>query len=331
MLSKIKKFLKQNIGSLILPYLPWQFCDFGFSGRVIIEPTNACNLRCPLCPTSIAQRVKGFLSFENFQKIVDDIPNLKSINFGWSGEPLLNKDIFEMVKYAHDKGIETGISTNTVFLNQYTDEALNSGLDDLIVCLDGASKETHEKYRVGSDFESIKKNIRDFCEEKRKRGLSKPRVTLQSLLTKFNEHETQAIIDLARNLGVNRLDFKTLSLGSSVALEQKIERAKEFLPSDRNSRYLIKNGKTVLKSRPKICSWLRQSVILWNGDITTCCYDFEGKLVVANIFRDGGFRKIWKSEKYKKYRKKIIREEFDLCKNCSRTDEYTKSIFYENN
>ena len=330
MFNKIKKFLKQNIGSLILPYLPWQFCDFGFSGRVIIEPTNACNLRCPLCPTSELKRIKGFLPLENFKKIVDDIPALKSINFGWSGEPLLNKDIFKMVKYASSKGIETGISTNTIFLNQYIDEALNSGLDDLIVCLDGASKETHEKYRIGSDFESIKNNIQEFCQEKKRRNFKKPRVTLQCLLTKYNEHEVPVIIELAKNLGVNSLDLKTLSLGSGVALTEKIKRAKEFLPSDKYSRYELKDGKTILKSKPKLCSWLRQSVILWNGDVTSCCYDFEGDLKIGNVFKDGGFKKVWKGEKYKKYRRKIIRREFDLCKNCSRTDEYTKRInFYD--
>jgi radical SAM protein with 4Fe4S-binding SPASM domain len=331
MLKQIKTFTKQNLGSVILPHLPWQFCDFGFSGRIIIEPTNYCNLRCPLCPTSTAKRTKGFLAFDDFKKIIDDISGLKSINFGWSGEPLLNKEIFKMVKYASVKGIKTGISTNTTFLNRYIDEALNSGLDTIIVCLDGASKETHEKYRIGSDFELIKNNIKEFCAEKKKRGLAKPHIVLQSLLTKFNEHETSAIMEMARNLGVDSLEFKTLSLGSSIALAEKIKRAKEFLPSAEFSRYDLNGGVPLLKSSPKLCSWLRQSVILWNGDVTTCCYDFEGKMKIGNVFDDGGFDKIWKSEKYKKYRKGILKKEFALCKNCSRTGEYTQRVeFYKN-
>lgn len=325
------KNLKRYFASLILPYLPWQFCDFGFSGRIIIEPTNACNLRCPLCPTSKSKRERGFLSFENFKKIIDNIPNLKSINFGWSGEPLLNKEIFKMVKYAGLMRIRTGISTNTVFLNEYIDEAMKSGLDNLIVCLDGASKKTHEKYRLGSDFDSIKRNIKEFCQEKKRRKLNKPRVVLQCLLTRYNEHEIPAIIELAKDLGVNSLEFKTLSLGSSVATAEKIKRAKEFLPSSDFSRYDLKRGVPVLKSKPKLCSWLRQSVILWNGDVTICCYDFEGDLIVGNVFRDGGFKKVWKSKKYKDYRRKIIRKEFTLCKNCSRTGEYTQRVhFYRN-
>jgi radical SAM protein with 4Fe4S-binding SPASM domain len=331
MFNKIKKSLKQNIGSLILPHLPWQLCDFGFSGRVIIEPTNVCNLRCPLCQTPKMKREKGFLSLENFKKIINDISSLKSINFGWAGEPLLNKEIFKMVKYASSRGIRTSVSTNTVFLNNYIDEALSSGLRTLVVCLDGASKETHEKYRIGSDFESIKRNIKELCQEKKKRKLKNPSIVLQSLLTKYSEHEMPEMIKLAESLGVDSLEFKTLSLGSKASLDEKIKRAKEFLPSAEFSRYDFKEGKPVLKSKPKLCSWLRQTVILWNGDITVCCYDMEGDLVIGNIFKDGGFKKVWKSEKYKKYRRKILRTEFSLCKNCSRTDEYSRTIRFHKN
>ncbi|MFH1575341.1 MAG: radical SAM protein [Candidatus Nealsonbacteria bacterium] len=331
MASKIKKILKQNIGALVLPYLPWRFCDFGFSGRIIIEPTNACNLRCPLCPVSSAKRGKGFLSLENFKKIIDDILDLKSINFGWSGEPLLNKELFEMVKCSSARGIKTIVSTNTVLLNERVDEILASGLDNLIVCLDGASKETHEKYRVGSNFESIKKNIAVFCGAKRERGLKKPYISLQCLLTKYNEHEIPQIIELAKSLGVQELSFKTLSLGSSVSAAEKIKRAEAFLPSGGFSRYNLKNGEQVLKSQPKLCSWLRQAVILWNGDVVPCCYDVEGTLAVGNVFSDGGFKKVRQSEKYKKYRQKIIKKEFALCRNCGRVEEYSQSVkFHEN-
>jgi len=331
MAGKIKKILKQNLGALALPLLPRQFCNFGFSGRVIIEPTNSCNLRCPLCPVSSAKRARGFLSFENFKKILDGAPNLKAINFGWAGEPLLNKDVLQMVKLAGDRGIHTVLSTNTVLLGQKIDEVLDSGLDNLIVCLDGASKETHERYRVGSDFYAVKKNIADFCAAKRKRGLKKPFISLQCLLTKQNKHEIPQIIELARSLGAQELAFKTLSLGSSVSVAEKIKRAEEFLPSNDISRYDFKDGEPVLKSQPKLCSWLRQTVVLWNGDVVPCCYDVEGSLVIGNVFEDGGLKKVWQSEKYKKYRQKIIRKEFALCRNCGRTEEYSQSIkFHEN-
>jgi len=317
MIKSILKSLKQNIGSLTLPYLPWWLCDFGFSRRIIIEPTNACNLRCPICPTPKMKRKKGFLSFENFKKIIDDIPDLKSVSMNFAGEPLLNKDIFKMVKYAEAKNIKILISTNTVFLDRYMDEAFDSGLSNLIVCLDGATKESHERYRVGSSFESVKKNIEEFCREKKRRNLEKPHITLQFLVMRYNEAEIPAIISFAKDLGIDSVDLKTVSLGAHHNMTEKVELAKKFLPSNNFSRYTLKDGKPVLKHRPKLCQWVRRTVILWNGDATCCCYDFEGKLVVGNIFKDGGFKKIWNSSKYKKYRKKILRKEFDLCKNCN--------------
>lgn len=317
MIKPVLKSLKQNIGSLILSYLPWQFCNFGFSGRIIIEPTNICNLRCPMCSTSKMKRKRGFLSFENFKKIIDDISDLKSVSMNFAGEPLLNKDIFKMVKYAEAKNIKILISTNTVFLDRYMDEALDSGLSNLIVCLDGATKESHERYRRGSNFESIKRNIRDFCKEKKRRNFEKPHVILQFLVMKHNEKEIPAIINLAEDLDVDVLELKTLSLGAHHNMDKKVELAKKFLPSEKYSRYIWKDGKPILKYKPKLCHWVRQSVILWNGDVICCCYDFEGELVVGNVFRDGGFKKIWNSNKYKKYRKKILRREFNLCKNCN--------------
>lgn len=328
MARKIIKSLKHNLGGMILPHLPWRFCDFGFSGRIIIEPTNVCNLKCPLCPVSGAKRERGFLSFENFKKIIDDIPNLKFINFGWAGEPLLNKEACKMIKEAHKRGIRSSLSTNTVLLNQYVAEILDSGLDTLFVCLDGASKETHEKYRVGSNFESIKSNIREFCAEKRRRGLKLPEVILQSLLTKDNEKEMSLMIKLAESLGVDGLTFKTLSLGSSASLAERIKRAKEFLPSAHFSRYDLEDGTPVIRSKSKLCHWLKQAVVMWNGDVVPCCYDFEGALTVGNVFKDGGFRKVWQSEKYKKYRQKIIKKEFALCQNCSRTDEDSQGVTF---
>jgi radical SAM protein with 4Fe4S-binding SPASM domain len=317
MFKSVLKNAKQSIGSLILPHLPWQLYDFGFSGRVVIEPTNVCNLRCPMCPTSKLKRARGFLSLNNFKEIVDGISGLKLINMSFAGEPLLNKDTLKMVEYAEKKGIRVIVSTNSVFLGERIDEVLNSGLDTIIVCLDGVTKETHEAYRRGSDFEEVKNNIRMLCAEKKKRGLKKPKITLQFLVMKHNEHEIPAIKLLAKELGVDELSLKSMSLGTHHNTDERVKLGKDFLPSERFSRYKWNRGKPIIKEKPKLCHWVRRSVILWNGDVICCCYDFEGKLVVGNVFRDGGFDKVWRSEKYKKYRKKIIRREFEICKRCN--------------
>lgn len=207
MLKSVKSRLIQEAASLILPHLPSHLYNFGFSGKFIIEPTNACNLKCPLCPTAQAmRREKGFLSLDKFKVIVDGIASFKkSISMNFAGEPLLNKDIFKMARYAEEKGIRTMVSTNTCHLDRYIDEACESNINSIIVCLDGASRETHEYYRVGSNFEKIKDNIRRLCQEKNNRKLAKPNITLQFVVMKHNEHEVEDIIKLARQLGVDNL------------------------------------------------------------------------------------------------------------------------------
>jgi radical SAM protein with 4Fe4S-binding SPASM domain len=194
--------------------------------------------------------------------------------------------------------------------------------------MDGASRETHEYYRVGSNFEEIKENIRRLCQEKRERKLKTPHITLQFVVMKHNEHEVDEIIRLAGSLGVDSLNLKTVSLGSWVEIARKKQLAGVWLPSNEDfSRYEMRNEAPQLKLKPKVCGWLRQSVILWNGDVSMCCYDFNGELVVGNIFEEP-FTRIWKSPKYKKIRKAVVKREPKLCQNCTATMEYGQTIHF---
>ena len=176
--SMLKKIIKKIITPVLrLPSLPESFFYFGFNGRVAIEVTNACNLRCRLCPTwQHMKRKPGFMSLENFKKIIDENKDIfKRINLIFAGEPLLNKDVFKMTAYAEENGVEVLLSTNTtLFDDDKIKELFDSGLSILIVCLDGATKEVHEQYRQGSDFEAVKKNIERICRLKKEKGLEKP-------------------------------------------------------------------------------------------------------------------------------------------------------------
>ncbi len=331
----IKKIIKKIAGVLLkLPFLPARLYYFGFNGRIAIEPTNACNLKCRLCPTwQHMQRERGFMEFEDFRNIIDGNKDiLKRINMIFAGEPLLNQNVFKMVKYAENKNIEVLLSSNTTLFNdEKIKELFESGLSYLIVCLDGATKETHEQYRQGSDFEKIKANIEKICRIKKEGGFKKPYIILQFIVMKQNEHEIEDIIKMAKNFGVDKLDLKTLSLGSFVDISKKIELAKENLPNDtKYSRFIFQDGHLATKSKPVLCSWLKQTVILWNGDVAMCCYDFNGDMVIGNISKDGGLKKILKSKKYKEYRKMATQRKLKLCQNCNFSAETTKSVIFNN-
>lgn len=328
-----KKFIKTLGGWILnLPFWPESLYYFGFNGRVALEVTNSCNLKCRLCPTwQYMKRPRGFMKLEQFKKIIDDNADIfKRINMIFAGEPLLNPEVFSMVKYAQDRGIGVLVSTNATLLDEKKiEQVISSGLNNLIVCLDGTTKEIHEQYRQGSDFEQTKENIRQLCRYKKQSGQSYPYITLQFLVMKQNEHQIPDIIELAKDLGVDSLDLKALSLGSFVSLDRKIELAENNLPNDQNfSRFYFKGGKLRDKSKPRICSWMRQALILFNGDVSLCCYDVDGDLVVGNIFKDGGFKKIYRSSKYRKWRKKAIQRKIGLCQRCNYSSGFNRSIIF---
>ena len=318
--------VKRRLGQEIYRRFPKLIGYFGFSGSLIIEPTNTCNLKCPVCPTSQnMKRPKGLMGIEDFNNIlnqVSDIVNL--INFGFSGEPLLNRHIFKMVKSAESRNIETSISTNTTFLHNYFEQVFDSNLSNLIVCLDGVTPDAHEAYRIGSDFYRIRENIIEICRLKRMKKAKKPLIILQFLVMKQNEHEVEAIKELSQQWSVDRLVLKTFSLGSWLGKSEKYKVAQKYLPKQKKyQRFTIKNGGISVASRPPFCPWLRQSVIYWNGDVTMCCYDFNGEMVVGNVFSGENFKTIWRSHRYLEVRRKVLKNEYKLCQMCNLTSNYT--------
>ena len=131
----------------------------GYPSHIFLDVTNICTLKCPLCPTGLGVqgRKKGHMSFSQFKKIIDEIGKyLISIDlFNW-GEPLLNKDVYRMIEYAHQRKILTAISTNFQHFSEGgAEEMISSRLDNRILSIDGASQESYEKYRIGGNFQQL--------------------------------------------------------------------------------------------------------------------------------------------------------------------------------
>ncbi len=309
-----------SIADVFLPYVPSSLCYLGWPQAPIIEMTNACNLKCPLCPTAMhMEREIGYMKEDDFKKVIDDLKGrTDKVLLSFAGEPLLNKDIFKMVKYAEDSKIGITISTNTVILDRYIADVFDSGLTELLVCLDGATKETQESYRVGSDFDQVVANIKAVCAEKEKRGAVKPRITLQFIVMKQNEHEIERIKELAHEMGVDYLRIKNVGLGSGFSEEETQKMAEKYVPDNKRYTRYSKDGDSIrIKESYKVCPWVRQTVIMWNGDVSICCFDFNGEYIMGNMFSDGGLGKVLKSKRYKSHRKRIINRDLEICKDCN--------------
>ena len=224
-ITKLANNTIKNIVSKVVPDLFFK----KIPQEIIIEPTNVCNLKCPVCPTTFGMKRKtGFLKFETFKSIIDDIKPYKKkpqISMNFAGEPMLNKEIYSFVKYANQNSHSTFISTNVTAINeQNSKDLIQSGLDSINLCIDGFSNKSHDTYRIGSDFKVIKKNIETFMRVKKELKAIKPYVQIQTLLTTLSVPEKNDMIKWAKEIEVDSIYFKSLSmqLGHSDQIEQHV-------------------------------------------------------------------------------------------------------------
>ena len=178
-----------------------------------VDTTNICQLKCPLCHTGLdnIHRAKGVMSFETYRKTVDEIKNycVWLTLYSW-GEPFLNKDIDEYIAYAHRARLATIISTNLnkPLTTEMAEAVVRSGLDTMIVSLDGVTQEVYEQYRVAGCLDRVLDNLRLLVETKRRLGFETPYLEWQFIVMKQNEHQIEAARALAEEIGVNGIIFK---------------------------------------------------------------------------------------------------------------------------
>lgn len=130
--------------------------QWGVPISISIEPTTSCNLRCPECPSGLRSftRPTGMLKSDFFRQTIDALhKDLTYLIFYFQGEPYLNPEFLEMVKYAAGKRIYTATSTNAHYLTEENArKTVESGLDRLIISIDGTTQEVYEQYRVGGSW-----------------------------------------------------------------------------------------------------------------------------------------------------------------------------------
>lgn len=279
-----------------------------FPYLLTVDPTNICQLRCPLCATGQRKnlRPRGKMDFLTLKKIIDEIGEyLLDVHLLWWGEPFLNGDLLKMVEYANRKNIGTFISSNfsLPMFEESLKKIVNSGLDVLSVSLDGITPETYQKYRVGGDFDLVIKNIKALAGIKKKLNSKKPRLEWQFLVNKFNEPQTPLVKSFAKNLGVDSVVFEQPLVLFGQSDHQKIK-IREWLPKDKKYRpsdHSLNYNKSDNLSSGR-CWWLYRGVaISHDGGVSPCCYNNAPKYDFGNILKNN-FVDIWNNEKYFKAR-----------------------------
>lgn len=303
---------------------------YHFPTAILIEPTNLCNIHCPICPTpeSELHRVKGMLKFEDFKVMADRIAGkIPDLFLFFSGEPFLNKDMYDIVRYASDLGFKITTSTNCTLLTPANiQRILDSGLNHIILSFDGITKESYETYRQGADFETVCRNIQNLARMRREQGKGRPYLELQCLYTKMNQNEIDRLKREVFAWGVDEVNIKSMSLCENIFDEQHTRKyADMFLPIPGNPgldyliRYDRNNGETPTPSEAMLkqdCFFGNSSVVLIDGSVVLCCSDINGDYNYGNLLKQD-FGEIWNSDRYREERAKGKIRKLDICKNCT--------------
>jgi radical SAM protein with 4Fe4S-binding SPASM domain len=294
--------------------------QWGLPVSISFEPTTSCNLRCPECPSGLRAftRPTGMLEKDFFSQTIDEIHrDLLYLIFYFQGEPYLNTDFLDMVKYASNKGIYTATSTNAHYLNDdAARKTVESGLDRLIISIDGTTQETYKQYRVGGNLEKVIEGAKNIVKWKKELNSKTPFVFFQFLVVKHNEHQIEEIQQLAKDIGVDEVRFK------SAQVYDYENDPNQLIPTlDKFSRYKKnKDGTYTPKNKLANRCWKlwHANVITWDGLVVPCCFDKDAMHRLGNL-KNQSFKTIWNNDNYKQFRAELMmgRKNIDICSNCS--------------
>lgn len=265
-----------------------------------IDTTNICQLKCPLCHTGLGtvHRDKGTMHFDTYTKIIDQIKDycVWLSLYSW-GEPFLNRRIHEFVAYAHQKRIATIMSTNLnkPLTPKMAEDIIKSGLDVMIISLDGVTQEVYEKYRVGGRLDRVLDNIRLLVQTKRDLGYSTPHLEWQFIVMRQNEHQMEEARQLANEMGLNSVIFKKVDFPHGMNDNEEAER---WLPRD-NPDYLREDPffKPYKEDGHRCWRLWRSAVVNWDGGLAPCCY-LTDKSEDFGETTENSLKEIWNNDSY---------------------------------
>ena len=325
LLSKLTARRVWNGGKVLSSYYlsKWtkKAVQWGYPVSISFEPTTSCNLRCPECPSGLRSftRPTGMLQNDFFRDTIDQLSKeLLYLIFYFQGEPYLNPAFLDMVAYASGKGIYTATSTNAHYLNdQNAKRTVESGLDRLIISIDGTTQDVYEQYRVGGQLEKVLEGARNIVKWKKELKSKTPFVFFQFLVVKPNEHQLEEI----RQTGRRRSAWTRSGSRRHRSMIIRMTPINSSPPT-KNIAATGRMRKGNMRSRTTLDNhcwrlW-HATVITWDGLVVPCCFDKDAQHPLGDL-KGKPFKEIWHNEQYVNFRRQILqsRKNIDICANCS--------------
>ena len=290
--------------------------------HIDIEPTNLCNLQCPLCSTGVNAdtRKKSILTFENFKKLIEEIKDTTLLFAlqNW-GEPTLVKDLPKIIRYTADAGIFTRLSTNFSidYEDKYFEEFMNSGLGRLVIDIDGTTQEVYEKYRVKGNLDLVINNTKRAVKFKKENNLKYPIIQVRMLVMSHNEHQIEDFKKLAKELEADEMELGNIQLNPNSA--------KEWLPNNKDYVYDTYLGERVTTP----CHWPWSGLVInSDGGVSSCAIVDDQNADFGNVF-ENDIMDIWNNEYYQSARttwsKGEKRSKTTICNIC-KNDTHNKRL-----
>jgi radical SAM protein with 4Fe4S-binding SPASM domain len=312
-----------NYNKLLMSYYwsKWtgKLTIWGKPFSISVEPTTSCNLRCPECPSGLRAftRDTGMLEKEFFKTTIDELSkDLLYLIFYFQGEPYLNPKFLDMVSYASKKGIYTATSTNAHYLtDEVCEKTIKSGLDRMIISIDGTTQETYQSYRIGGKLDKVIEGAKRMAEWKKKMKSTTPHLIFQFLVVRHNEHQIEEVYKLAEDIGIDEVRLKTAQV-------YEYENGNDLIPhQEKYSRYKKNSDGTFSIKNKMVNSCWRMwhgCVITWDGIVVPCCFDKDATHKLGSL-KTQTFHELWKGPTYTQFRKSLLksRSEIDICKNCT--------------
>ena len=270
-----------------------------------IEPTNACNLHCGMCPQGDSSYPSGFMEFEVFRSLVDECANYPQCYYfilHKDGESFLHPEFLEFISYLRFRipSSYIYIATNGHFLEpKINAKLIEYGVDSLSVSLRAATPETYESIHHNSNYQNVVNGIKALILYKERKGAARPEISLQII----DCHQTRNEIELFKR------QWKEYPVKTYV---------KEFI------NWGGARSKGSMKERlpdrfPCVYLWTRPAVN-WDGKVSICCLDWDRKSIIGKL-PEQSLYEIWQGEAMTRYRNSHLENNYEqskLCKHCNR-------------
>ncbi len=316
--------------------------------KIEVEHTTICDKKCLICERSYWKEKSERLTFEQFKKIVDQFPRLKWINITGEGTGFLNPDFLKIIEYLRSKDISVNFVDEFDFLDEEKARKLiELGVNCIWISMDGATKETYEKIKVGCNFEKAINNIKTLLKLKKELASPFPTLCFRFVVNKLNYQEMPKMVELVHSFGDlgegSKLEFVGLLTFKEIEKYYLPEVPKEILEETvkmgRKLGIRVRFSHISESKLPPVkkCAAWTEPYIMIGGYILPCCAvlmsnkrDFLRKYAFGNLYQKS-FKEIWYSDRYKKFREMVLKNNEKvpiLCVGCRAYDTTAREKRY---